>query len=104
MASPEIRPSPNSLAKIEETLDAVARSPTKHRAELRLQVNLPVLSQILYQSLPIEALLTGYTKPMESLKQVYSSLKISEDPYVLSLVKENTEKSMRQFQKNKNDS
>jgi dsRNA-specific ribonuclease len=94
-----MRSNPASLVKIEETLDAVARTPTKHRDELRLQVNLPVLSQVLYQSLPADALLTGYTKTIESLAQVYGSLKITEDPYVLDLMKDNTEKSIRQLQK-----
>lgn len=98
-ASPVMRSNPLSLVKIEETLNAVAKTPTKHRAELRLQVNLPVLSQVFYQSLPSDALLTSYTKTIESLGQVYESLKISEDPYVLSLMKEKTEKSMRQLQK-----
>jgi hypothetical protein len=98
-ASPVMRSNPDSLETIEETLDAVARTPTKHRTELRLQVNLPVLLQVFYQSLPSEDLLTGYTKTIESLGQVYRSLKISEDPYVISLVSMNTEKSMRQLQK-----
>ena len=98
-ASPVMRSDPASLVKIEETLAAVVRTPTKHRAELRLHVNLPILSQIHYQSLPAEDLLTGYTKTIESLGQVYRGLQITEDPYVLDLIKENTEKSMRKLQK-----
>jgi hypothetical protein len=36
---------PLSVAKIEETLDAICRTLTKHRAELRLQVKLLVLEE-----------------------------------------------------------
>lgn len=98
-ASPVMRSNVASLANIEETLDAVARTPTRHRAELRLQVNLPVLSQVFYKSLPAEDQLSNYTKTIESLGQVRGSLKITEDPYVLDLIKDNSEKSMRQLQK-----
>ncbi|KAG0646281.1 ATP-dependent helicase DCL-2 [Hyphodiscus hymeniophilus] len=96
-ASPVMRSDPNSLAKIEQTLDAVARTPTKHSAELRRQVNLPVLQQVYYQSLDPPDVFTRYTKSIESLGQVYASLNIAEDPYILYLINENTEKSKREL-------
>jgi dsRNA-specific ribonuclease/ERCC4-related helicase len=98
-ASPVMRSDPLSLEKIEQTLDAVARTPTKHRAELRLHVNLPVLLQVFYQRLPPPEHLTRYTRTIESLGQIYLNLSIDEDPYVLHLINENTEKSKMELQK-----
>jgi hypothetical protein len=94
-----MRFNPDSLTTIEETLDAICRTPTKHRAELRLQVKLPILSQVHHQSLVPEALLTSYTRTLDSLGQAYKGLKISEDPYVLALLEEDTEKSKRKLDK-----
>ncbi|TAQ90330.1 hypothetical protein B7494_g1341 [Chlorociboria aeruginascens] len=98
-ASPVMRSDPLSLEKIEETLDARCRAPIQKRAELRLQIKLPVLSRIYYQSLPSEGLLTSYTRSIESLGQAFKSLDIMKDPYVLSLIHENTERSMRKLAK-----
>jgi hypothetical protein len=98
-ASPVMRSNPDSLTTIEETLDAICRTPTKHRAELRLQVKLPIFSQVYHQSLVPEALLTSYTKTLDSLGQAYKGLKISEDPYVLALLEEDTEESNRKLDK-----
>jgi dsRNA-specific ribonuclease len=97
-ASPTIKSDPESLVKIEETLDAICRTPRKHLAELRLKVNLPVLSHVHYQSSPPEALLTGSTRTIESLGRAFGSLKIETDPYVLDLASQNTEKSLRKLQ------
>jgi hypothetical protein len=80
---------PLSVAKIEETLDAICRTPTKHRAELRLQVKLLVLSQVSYQPLTSESSLERYTGTIDSLGRAFRGLKISEDPYVISLLEEN---------------
>jgi hypothetical protein len=98
-ASPVMRSDPKSLEKIEQTLDAVARTPTKSRAELRLQVNLPVLAQVFYQSLPDPEQLTGYTETIQSLSLIFVSLNIAEDPFVLSLISEDSEKSRQKLQK-----
>ncbi len=84
-ASPVMRSNPKSLTNIEETLDAICRTPTKHREELRLQVKLPVLEQIYYQ----EDLLTAVPRSIISLNEVYANLKLQGDPYVISLVKQN---------------
>lgn len=97
-ASPVMRSDPLSLTKIEETLDAVCRAPIAHRSELRLQVKRPILEQITYTNLSPESM-TTYTATIASLGQAYTELKISDDPYVLDLLKENTEKSMRKLQK-----
>ena len=98
-ASPVMRSDPSSVTKIEETLDAICRTPTKHREELRLQVKLPVLSQVTYQPLMPEGSLGSYTRTIDSLGQAFRNLKIVDDPYVISLLEENTERSRRKLEK-----
>ena len=98
-ASPVMRSDPQSLVKIEETLDAICRTPTKHREELRLQVNLPVLSHVYYKASPPESSLSGYTRTITSLGQVFGRLRIEDDPYVMDLLSQGTEKSLRKLEK-----
>jgi hypothetical protein len=98
-ASPVMRSDPLSVIKIEETLDAICRTPTKHRGELRLQVKLPVLSHVSYQSLTPESSLGSYTRTIDSLGQAYRDLKVSDDPYVISFLEENTDRSRRKLEK-----
>ncbi|OWP01069.1 dicer-like protein [Marssonina coronariae] len=45
-ASPIMKTNPQDLVTIETTLDAICRTPSKHRAELRLEVKLPLLVQV----------------------------------------------------------
>jgi ERCC4-related helicase len=97
MASPVMRSDASSLGKIEETLDAICRSPTIYRAELRAQVNLPILSHIYYE--PTENSLTGFTKTISSLGQAFLDLKLEHDPYFQAQLKENSERSLRRVQK-----
>lgn len=98
-ASPVMRSDPHSLTKIEETLDAICRTPMKHREELRLQVKLPVLSHVVYQPLAPDNSLASYTKTIDSLSRAFRELKISDDPYVIALLQENTDKSRRKLEK-----
>ncbi|KAM3074333.1 Dicer-like protein 2 [Clarireedia jacksonii] len=94
-ASPVMRSNPQSVEKIEETLDAVCRTPKKYRADLRLTVNLPVLSIVKYndeQRLEI-------TNTMASLRKAWQSLDIRTDPYILELKKDDTERARRALQK-----
>lgn len=98
-ASPVMRSDPSSVTKIEETLDAICRTPTKHREELRLQVKLPVLSYLTYQPLVPESSLGSYTRTINSLGQAFRNLKLADDPYVISLLEENTERSRRKLKR-----
>lgn len=100
-ASPVMRSNPQSLTKIEETLDAICRTPTKHRAELRLQVKFPVLSQRVYDSSHLPNPLAYKSKAVEDLSNVASALKLNimEDPYVLSLLKEGSDISIARARK-----
>ncbi|CAD6442536.1 bfe48028-85c3-4dec-9829-fa7c77296083 [Sclerotinia trifoliorum] len=94
-ASPVMRSDPQSLSLVEETLDAVCRTPKIHQADLRLRVKLPVLSIIEYSPEP-EYLIT---KTVASLGKVITDLNISEDPYVLALKSSGSEKSQRELAK-----
>jgi ERCC4-related helicase len=98
-ASPVMRSDPKSVNKIEETLDAICRTPTKHRAELLRQVKRPILLEVFFESLPPADSLSGYTKTITSLRQAYGSLNIHEDPYVLWLLEDDTDKSRRALEK-----
>ncbi|CAL3972823.1 unnamed protein product [Diplocarpon coronariae] len=89
-ASPIMKTNPQDLVTIETTLDAICRTPSKHRAELRLEVKLPLLVQVQYQktSFPLN-------KAMESLNRAYVNLDIEIDPCFLSLSKDKSEKGQK---------
>lgn len=87
-ASPVMRSNPHSLIEIEKVMDAICRTPSKHRAELRLEVKLPVLIRVMYQA----PMVATTSKSLASLERAFADLKIAEDPYFLSLLKDNTEK------------
>ncbi|KAI1083944.1 hypothetical protein F5B20DRAFT_526111 [Whalleya microplaca] len=88
-ASPVVKSMPDSLQDIENTLDAVCKSPSIHREELLSAVNRPAMSCVFY-SYPARV---PYTNSMESLENVYQGLNIFKDPYVLRLQATNTERS-----------
>ena len=97
-ASPVMRSDPMSVNKIEETLDAICRTPKLHRAELLQNTKRPALLEVFYHSLE-EGTLSEYTKTIASLGQAYRALRITDDPYVIALLKEDTDKSRRQLEK-----
>ncbi|KAI0479234.1 dicer-like protein 2 [Xylariaceae sp. FL0804] len=94
-ASPIMRSNVDDFEKLEQTLDAVCRSPTTHREELISAVKRPVLSCATY-SKPADIIPTDSRK---SLLHVFHSLNIYEDPFILSLRAENTERSQAQLEK-----
>lgn len=98
-ASPIMNSNVLSLSKIEETLNAICRTPSKHRAELLQQVKLPDLRRITYSPQAPPEELVNATVILASLHSVYKNLDIMEDPYVVKLKAENTEKSVRNLKK-----
>ncbi|KAB8290244.1 hypothetical protein EYC80_011111 [Monilinia laxa] len=94
-ASPVMRSDEKSLNKIEETLDAICRTPKVHQADLRLQVKLPILSIIDY--IPEAECIA--TRSIASLGMVIQGLNIFEDPCVLNLKRSGSEKSQRELEK-----
>lgn len=97
-ASPVMRSNPQGVTKIEETLDAICRTPTKHRAELRLQVKLPQLLQVGYEVTPSFDNSPGL-KALQSLNKAFGGMKLEDDPYYLGLLKNDTERGRRDLDK-----
>ncbi|KAK8107781.1 uncharacterized protein PG998_009794 [Apiospora kogelbergensis] len=91
-ASPVIGSDVGALEELEHTLDAVCRSPSRHRTELLAMVNRPVLSIQPFATLSPSDRITP-TPLMLSLSGVYHRLDIRRDPFILRKMAENTERS-----------
>jgi dsRNA-specific ribonuclease len=98
-ASPVMRSDPNSVNEIEQTMDAICRTPKRHRAELLLQVKLPVLSEVPFRALTIKEKHASNVPLTKSLGRVYANLKIGDDPYVIRLRRDKSERSQRKLDK-----
>ncbi|KAL2021535.1 hypothetical protein VTK56DRAFT_7034 [Thermocarpiscus australiensis] len=85
-ASPLMRSELAGLELLEQTLDAVCKTPSKHRAELIAHVNRPSMITESYGSLSDPE---GPTATMASLNTVYNELDIKPDPYILRLLADN---------------
>lgn len=97
-ASPVMRSDPASVVKIESTLNAICRTPKKHRSELRLQVKLPVLLQVNYKTTPIVDL-ESRTKTMRTLNEAFLGMDVTTDPGFLSLSKDTSERARHKLSK-----
>ncbi|KAM0814966.1 putative Dicer-like protein 2 [Seiridium cardinale] len=95
-ASPVMNTSRDSLETIERTLDAICKTPIKHRGELLSQVNRPNLVCVFYESTTETGTATS-THSMESLQHTRNTLDIKRDPYVKNKLVENTERSRNQL-------
>lgn len=97
-ASPVVRSEVSALEKLEQTLDAVCRSPTKHREELLACSQRPSLVSITFrpkQQLPeIE-----YTESIRKLVAARNKLNIMEDPFVVALIHDRSDRARRQLAK-----
>ncbi|TRX97463.1 hypothetical protein FHL15_001741 [Xylaria flabelliformis] len=94
-ASPIMRSNLEGIEIIEKTLDAVCRAPTIHREELLSAVKRPTLSSVTVPDCDDRA----PTKSMISLAKACMDLDIYQDPYVLRLRSEGTEKSLFKLKK-----
>ncbi|KAI8634193.1 RNase3 domain-containing protein [Xylariaceae sp. FL1651] len=94
-ASPIMGSRLDAIEDIEQTLNAVCKTPTVHREQLLAAVKRPVLSCI---SIPNS---DDYipTNSMTSLAKAFRSLDIYKDPYVLYLQREGSERSFSKLQK-----
>ncbi|KAK3371219.1 hypothetical protein B0T24DRAFT_628118 [Lasiosphaeria ovina] len=92
-ASPLVTSKVEELEVLETTLDAICRSPNKHRDELIAQVNRPDMITTSYGSLLDVAAYGGPTSIMSSLKKAYIELDIKKDPYIVRLLAINTPRS-----------
>lgn len=95
-ASPVIRSDISSLEKLEATLNAICRSPTKHRDELLSHSQRPSLITVPFNS-RTQLSSDDYTKSMAKLVKARNGLDIKEDPYIRSLRAEKTDRSRRKL-------
>lgn len=89
-ATPSITSAVQDLEELEKLMNARCVAPTIHRDELLKCVKRPTISHVIYN--------TGeahFTPNMQALHQVYHDLDIREDPYILSLIKDPTERNKR---------
>jgi ERCC4-related helicase len=90
-ASPSMRSKTEDMEKLEMILDSRCISPTLHRQELLKCVKKPRIYRVDY-TLPS---FPTYTTAIQSLRDVYDSLDIRDDPAVLHLVADLTERKRR---------
>ncbi|KAI0407085.1 RNase3 domain-containing protein [Xylaria palmicola] len=94
-ASPIMRSRIEGIETIEQTLDAICRSPTTHKEEFLSIVKRPTLFSI---TIPISGNRLP-TSSLASLARVCQSIDIYQDPYILRLRREGTEKSLYKLRK-----
>lgn len=97
-ASPVMRSDPKSVENIEKTLDSICRTPKHHRSDLIQHVKRPKLSEVRFQGQSPEVV-QGCTQSVRSLGKAYGSLNLNEDPYVISLRKDTSDKGQRTLTK-----
>ncbi|KND92581.1 Dicer-like protein 2 [Tolypocladium ophioglossoides CBS 100239] len=90
-ATPSIRSKMQNIEALEVVLDAKCVSPTLHREELLKCVRKPQICHVRYTT----PLFMNPTGSMRSLQSAYYSLDIRQDPYVLSLLAEPTDRNRR---------
>ncbi|KAI0203083.1 RNase3 domain-containing protein [Astrocystis sublimbata] len=88
-ASPIMKSNLKGISIIEQSLDAVCKTPTIHREELQCAVKRPTLAFVV---VPIPGS-PPPTKSMNDLASAYRNIDIYQDPYVLGLRDQATEKS-----------
>lgn len=97
-ASPVVRSEISALEKLEQTLDAVCRSPTKHREELLACSQRPSLLSITFKS-QTQLAPVDYTESIQKLVAARKKLNILEDPFVVSLIHDRSDRARRQLEK-----
>ncbi|KAK4186084.1 dicer-like protein 2 [Podospora australis] len=98
-ASPLMRSKLADLELLEQTLDAVCKTPNRHREELLAQVNRPEMIAIPYGGLPGPKDDVKTTLAMSRLREAFYGLDIRQDPAVLRLKSDRTERSQEALRK-----
>ncbi|KAH6848305.1 hypothetical protein B0I37DRAFT_398087 [Chaetomium sp. MPI-CAGE-AT-0009] len=98
-ASPLMRSNLSDLEVLEQTLDSVCKTPSKHRDELIAQVNRPEMKATAYGAM-VDSEADGQPTPtMARLKSAYLELDMRQDPYVRHLLTDNTPRSRAKLKK-----
>lgn len=98
-ASPVMKSKDQSPRRIEESLDAICRTPQKHRAELLLNVNMPEFRQILYVETRLESWSQGWPPTLHSLCKIYTEYDMNKDPYIIQLRADDSERRKQKMAK-----
>ena len=86
-ASPLMRSNLAGLEVLEQTLDAVCKTPSRHRDELMAQVNRPEMRTVSYGDSPHA---DGAAPTLARVKSAFRDLNLKQDPYVLKLMADNS--------------
>ena len=97
-ASPLMKSNPESLDQIESILSSICRTPTLHRAELKEHVQMPNFESVFYDDNSPRSIIP-HTATMTKLLKVLGALNIHEDPYVVSLKRDDSDRAKRQLAK-----
>jgi ERCC4-related helicase len=89
-ASPLVRSNLNELEELERTMDAVCKTPSKHRDELMAQVNRPQLVTVSYGDIDSPEGAKQTTVNLARLKKAFQALDIARDPCILHLAANDT--------------
>ncbi|KAL1855798.1 Dicer-like protein 2 [Diaporthe australafricana] len=95
-ASPVVRSDIASLEELEDTLDSLCRSPTRHREELLAHTKRPLMFNIQYNP-KLKTPRHEYTQSMVKLHRAFADLDLKDDPYVQWLCAQNTDRSRRKL-------
>ena len=98
-ASPLMRFNLDDLNVLEQTLDAVCKTPSKHRDELLAQVNRPEMEAVVYGDIFCPEAATRPTPTMLRLKKAYIELDVEKDPYILQLLQDDSPRSREKLKK-----
>ncbi|GAP83771.1 putative RNase3 domain-containing protein [Rosellinia necatrix] len=96
-ASPIMKSNINGIEKIEQTLDAICKTPTIHREELLCAVKRPVLLPVFVPNSRIHPPTNGMVSLLKAFQDLVAG--IHRDPYILHLQSKGTEISEDQLQK-----
>ncbi|KAK0674582.1 putative dicer-like protein [Cercophora samala] len=98
-ASPLMRSNLAGIETLEQTLDAICRTPSRHRDELMAQVNRPEMKAYIYGNLPELETTTTVPSNMRKVIDTLRQMDITADPHVIRLREENTERSREALKK-----
>lgn len=94
-ASPSMSSKEGDLDKLEKTLNAKCITPTIHREDLLKWVNKPTIKAVEYNP-PLDP---PHTPSLASLEEAYLTMNIREDPHVLRLAADPTDRNRRDLAK-----
>lgn len=97
-ASPVVKSEISALKELEQTMDAVCRTPTKHREDLLAHSQRPSLVPISFKA-SLQLLPNEYSESILKLVTARNKLNIMEDPFIRSLINGKTERARKRLER-----